>query len=71
LTGSISLIHPPTAVCVVRAEPQGPGVLYSVTGTPDLGHHTLVEMYGHAADIGSALELVRKFLEEVDVLTKS
>jgi hypothetical protein len=58
-----------TAVCVVRAESRGSGVLYSVTGNTDVEHHTLVEMYGHAADIRGTLELVRRFLEDVDVLT--
>ena len=68
LNGSIFPTLPRTAVCVVRAESRGSGVLYSVTGNTDVEHHTLVEMYGHAADIRGTLELVRRFLEDVDVL---
>ncbi len=57
-----------TAVCVVRVEPQGSGLLFSVTGNTDIERRTLTHLYGHALDIPSTLDLVRKFLEEVDVL---
>jgi hypothetical protein len=57
-----------TAVCVVRAEPQGSGLLFSVTGNTDIEHRTLTHVYGHAVDIPTTLALVRRFLEEVDVL---
>ena len=68
MNGPVSSALPRTAVCVVRAESRGSGVLYSVTGNTDIEHRTLVEMYGHAADIRGTLELVRRFLEDVDVL---
>ena len=57
-----------TAVCVVRAEPQGAGLLFSVTGNTDIEHRTRTHLYGHALDIAGTLALVRRFLEEVDVL---
>jgi hypothetical protein len=55
-----------TAVCVVRAEPRGTGLLFSVTGNTDIERHTLTQLYGHAADVDGTMELVRKFLGHVD-----
>jgi hypothetical protein len=57
-----------TAVCVVRAEPQGKGLLFSVTGNTDIERRTVTQVYGHAASIYGTLELVRRFLEDVDTL---
>ena len=57
-----------TAVCVVRAEPQGSTLLFSVTGNTDIERYTLTQVYGHALDLTGTLELVRRFLEDVDSL---
>ena len=55
-----------TAVCVVRAEPQGSTLLFSVTGNTDIERYTLTQVYGHALDRSGTLDLVRRFLEDVD-----
>lgn len=57
-----------TAVCVVRAEPQGSGLLFSVTGNTDIERRTLTHLYGHADDIHGTLDLVWEFLQEAQAL---
>jgi hypothetical protein len=54
-----------TGVCVVRAEPQGTGLLFSVTGNTDVERRTVTQVYGHAGDVQGTLELVWSFLQDV------
>jgi hypothetical protein len=57
----MSHIPPRAAVCVVRAERQGTGMLITLVITPDIeeisGERSL-----HVSDIDAALDVVRQFL---------
>jgi hypothetical protein len=54
-------IHPPAAVCVVRAERQGAGLLITLIINADIDQVSRQRLE-HFADIDAALEAVRHFL---------